>query len=683
MKENVNLAEVIMTRIVGSIFNHENPICLAIINESTLMSNVSKPTINRKQIENDFLEKGIFTSNAVWKLVESAYKDLIHDKTFNSANVDWYLNILTQLRELLKGCEVDEKSLPPSSQEEWSEYIHQAVLAEMISLDLYSKEIICERYSRAAGCAKSLYDHGVEIIYDNGYDISDKGKNKLQTLLRNKCSKISGQLLLNFVLCKLGSHYSDTYGRAILNVSTTDHKGMSKPARPWNLLANIAAKYYIEPCIKSSNDEVEKLVQLVSNIAGVYDTQSLNQFDDLNISPYDIPSSIVDKSIFSSFFDVPQMDVKAAIEIIELVGEKFPNNNYSNSTIGTWSDSAIELLSLHEDKTPLSISKRKVVDHMALKFGQNKKHIVDFFFDSAININDEFKLPFKNSDLHLSPGIVSRQGNILLKNKSFAARGYVEKIFSACRSSDIKEFNGSIGNDLELLLAKIHTSKNIEFYSGRYNSKNNETDGVIVSDDNIHIFEFKIKALTEQSKSGNFVSTYADLVRSLLDSQRQAHEVLYNLKKYNKIKFKSGKEIIYKNQNIHLHSISLFDYGFLQNKIFVGNLLRGMTNYEFSHNDAAEDEKMRKLNVSLEKFREVIFRCQEESFLDNMPFHRTSFMSLSDLYLLNRRARNSEEYFNALNRLSSIVHPHETPAISIASNFDVKDRTENKKTSSE
>lgn len=216
----------------------------------------------------------------------------------------------------------------------------------------------------------------------------------------------------------------------------------------------------------------------------------------------------------------------------------------------------------------------------------------------------------------------------------------------------IKSFDSQLGYFVEQFVKDKVSAIGVNIKSGEYvnsDKKSGEIDTAIEFDDLIVLIETKKKSLTKKSKSGHWLGVINDVHKSLLDSQYQALGHEYSLLKDKEITFKNGEAFQLNDRPIEKISMILFDYGAIQDRTIIRQLLPMYLNCTFSSEDAETYSSLKELYKKCLEYRDLYLKY-ESMFVEkeNIPFFGCWFLSVSQLLILLDGVKDFKDFKKAL-----------------------------------
>lgn len=238
-------------------------------------------------------------------------------------------------------------------------------------------------------------------------------------------------------------------------------------------------------------------------------------------------------------------------------------------------------------------------------------------------------------------------------NAGWVALATIEAILNYFREH-LKNFDGRLGLVIETFVKAEAGKKGLTVFSGEYvayDQNDAEIDVAADLTDLIPFMEIKKKPLTRLSKSGIDDALLVDLSKSLLDSQIQILRHELTLRKKGSINSKTGATLNWNDREFERISVCLFDYGGLQDRTIIRQLMSLFYRSQFSHPDPKMNTKMQDLNVKTTKLGDLYDEwLQETGGSPNIHFFNCWFLSVPQILLLLDGVSTDREFKDNLLR---------------------------------
>ncbi len=254
------------------------------------------------------------------------------------------------------------------------------------------------------------------------------------------------------------------------------------------------------------------------------------------------------------------------------------------------------------------------------------------------------------------PFILTGENQLLIPCSSYCCHALIEAILCYYRTA-IKCLDNRLGEPIENFVKNRLIKCNIPVLSGEYTNsdgEDGEIDIAIEFDDLICLIEIKKKSITRKSRSGDAEKLLLDVKESLLDSQYQMLGHEYSLIRDGKLTLKSGEMLHLNSRRIEKISLVLLDYGALQDRTIIRQLLVLFLNSKFGSGKEREG-KYKKLNERCEQFSKKYSKLY--SLLgsqEKIPFFRSWFLSVPQFLILLDKVNSPSDLKTAIMNLKHV-----------------------------
>lgn len=226
----------------------------------------------------------------------------------------------------------------------------------------------------------------------------------------------------------------------------------------------------------------------------------------------------------------------------------------------------------------------------------------------TVNINYEKPLDYNKVNYNDRPFIMLKNGDVILYPTTIGVWGWYEMLMSLLRLSD-SQIDNKVGLMLEELMHNKLHQKGIATKTGRYvvDKIKGEADVVIETPDKILLVEMKKKTITRAARQGHIYQIVLDFAGSLLYSQEQCVRTDTLLRRKGSIDLLKKKKVVdtleWQDRESDKITLTLSDYGTLQDRAVLRNVLDEMLKYRFTI-----DEKEVRAFEADEKKQELIIK---------------------------------------------------------------------------
>lgn len=277
--------------------------------------------------------------------------------------------------------------------------------------------------------------------------------------------------------------------------------------------------------------------------------------------------------------------------------------------------------------------------------------------------NSRYELPTDVAlqDFGFKPLLPWSPGQFLMLDASWCAPAFFEAIATAVRA-DKKGTDDAIGTAAERFVEAQLSRHGVRTMRGDYdvNGEHGECDAVIETTRNVVFLEMKKKVLTRAARSGSDVELLVDLSKSLFAAQAQAgwHEL--RLRTKGALELSSGgtsASIRLGPRGVERVAVSLLDYGALQDRIVLSQVLTILMGAKLATTDPALQGRLDALATSQDEFAQ---QYPALAALDpgrkNQPFFNCWFLSVPQILVLLDEVTDAEGFERALWSTRHVTH---------------------------
>lgn len=579
-----------------------------------------------------------------------------------------YLDIALTLEGIIRR---DIKNIPDFENLVWNEII-QLVKNYLLLSDAYC-QLRKDFYKKEIDTAKAIIN-----LNSLGCDINIVNCNiviKKEELVLKKVEQgiknIGGQSFLKILLEDI--LYVNEFERfLILRQGNQVDTSKVEIEVPHAYLFNLAVKHIDKKPKKKINvkNEFEQVILVAKQLCLVkYQVQSYTIWEDIVHSSRESCQYLNDLVLRGSLFDIPQFQSRYAQEfciyILKKEAEKF------RELLPYDLDDLIKVVNYL-----FSISSKTVIEHFFIirlvKEIGLELQIIDKILNDLSHkcgeVNSDYFSPtdYLNVTFWQKPLLRVKSGEYILLPKSLTGLSFYEAIISKVRELDPHyDIDSKVGNiHLENFLKYKLATKNITYSCGKYKEKidgkniEGEADLIIESDSGILLVESKKKALTRKAKSGDDHAIFFDLVGSIFESQFQCFRTDALLRINNRLTVdvnSSKTEILWNDRSVDRYTFTLSDYGVMQDRIILDQILTELLSPDFKLVSNSEDELVemaKKINSFSKKKGEFIKYLNIVN--DVNPFFSSGFLNLHQFMFLIEKSHDNESLIKAVNNLKHV-----------------------------
>ena len=585
-----------------------------------------------------------------------SYKELLENERFSL-----HRKVFGKLRAFTKDEKIDPENL--KSFTELGRYLMELNFLNDFKLedDIYSTSSRNKAVSNSVKKLKRKFGLSYTIVHGDLF-ISHDEIRRIGEKISNRIRNIGGLNFINLLLGSIDKKFDQKNNRyeIPLKVSQVDDK--LDPAIPYGYLYELCLKHPF-PCGPVS---IEKFNQNDA-IEIIHDSRALFSLTD--VEPYNIWETefkeglsaiklIGDLTLLESNLKFPQSDFMKIIDTLNGLFSWIPNDisyldfaqimDFLSVIVLHLSRNGV--IAIEVDEIKKRIQDPKIINELISIFVHSKLPNQDFFGPSDFNHADSFFRPF-----------FLENSRVYIPNRTWVSIPFYEAIFSYYKH--IPDFSSKVGKAFETYLETKFKEIGITYYSGKYKvskDKTEEVDFILDIDDSLIFIEVKKKSLTRESRGGNPTTGLIDIHQSLLDSQIQAlkHEVF--LLERSELAFENGKKVKLLNKKVEKASVILWDYGAVQDRSIVKQVLQLYYMYSFSPapgNGKEIEKRYGHLNKKCSQFRDLINRRHThhntELFQHLMGCW---FLSLSQILLMLNNSSSPSEFLKEFKRMKHITY---------------------------
>ncbi len=526
---------------------------------------------------------------------------------------------------------------------------------ELYSFDNETYPLLETEFHTFARSYLRLKSFGVEFV-ENDYKfyISDSSYDLINAQIDRLCREYGGEQLLSALADRLGRTYNPVTGRFMEYRRVSMGTSEIQAAMPFGYLVAIASKY--AGTRGSANPGLfENLLMLIADIIVVYEIQPYSQYEAMFIREDYLIEFIRTNILYDSFVGIAQTKASYASSLIKFLHTKFDSSRYASFGVPVKDVArvALALISKAEIKKFTTISAKE----LALKT-RMPEFKVEAAMDrllsvrsGAVNSGLEFPPSSMDIDHYFKPAIKIGNGYKVFP-KSIASLGCVNTVCASIALPNGKWANAvdsELGYAIEDFLRGVFLDKGINIaYGDRIGGDSDlEVDLLCETEEAIYIFEMKKKGLTRQAQAGDEGKILADLADSVLASHFQAmriENVLKNNDALHLVHRGLKQTVCLNDRQVQRISVSLPDFGALQDKTVLQRLLTIAAHSNAKHPDSSEDKKLRKWREYSENLKAFAL-ANGELGVNRTPFHNSLFMSIPQIIMVLDRSEDADEFF--------------------------------------
>lgn len=503
------------------------------------------------------------------------------------------------------------------------------------------------RQQAVAKSAKYLRSLGYEVGIAGGrIEVDTNVQDAIAQRIDSHIKRAGGINFATFIFSTLSANYDPLIER----YHTTRHSDTTGKERnasmPWAYLLNLCVKHLDGPAALNAQSQAagQEALDLAQAFSATFDIEPYSVFETFFRAGEALPRFLQETAVFDGLFTLVQARPSAVAATLRGLF-CWVNDAVAQKAMG----GTIEQVALVADavlKLPGSL-------HAPLRFrvGEVKapgisesvvSNLLNKFSHDLEAANHEYLLPYEQTkvDFWFKPLIEISPGWYVLMNRSWCAPAFYEAIAGALRQTDVANVDGSIGLALEQYARDALIAHGVSVKSGVYcmDGVDGECDAVIETTDLVIFIEVKRKLLRRTSRSGKDVDIFVDLSDSLLASMKQiaGHELLLCKHGYLDLE-RDGvtHRVEWKSRSVERVALSLLDFGALQYRTVVSQIMQSLQNTQISAKDpsyATQLAKVQKKGEALANLEKELSTYRPPD--KGRPFMNCWFLSLGHLLML-------------------------------------------------
>lgn len=618
--------------------------------------------------------KSSFTSGhrQVFFYCGTLLNELIHDVEANCAVRDPYFEILSTMRDAIRGDTYD-----PHVEGDWAAAVQAAVNyvewngSIYLSLyeQLYANEIHQARIKRKI---KSLGKSGRVANADQA--MGDRQKRVIaKTIEMNFVKHMGAAYVAERVFSMLATKFDPLQQRYHEVNQFSLGPEQSPPRLPMGLLLNYAAKYALpkRPLRKNQADWTT-LLNISNDFAIVYDVRPKSNLNTIHVDQKNLLPFMRRLCIYDAMFTLQQTRPADVVRILQglILGlkkaKKFPEHLDPDVRELIQVVKALQMV-IGNLRGPVKIESKDVVKACTgLAESRVFELLREVFAHPPESANKNFTIPDEVPDDSLPrderaganlgdrPLLTLQRDQYLLLDHSTNAPAMIEAVLTRLRQAGL---DGDIGYGIEGLLHDELTSKSFATKTGKYNAggKTWECDVVIETDTQIFFVETKKKSLTRSARSGFDVALLVDITDSLVSAiiQGLRHELQIKQNGVIELIQEDGSivPLELRGRTVECIAVTLPDYGSFQDRVVLQKILENGMKLSFSTVDMDLQKKLDKVNKKLDELRTIAKALYQHASQPEgwKPYSNCWFLSVPQFLVLLDDVSCPNDFGDALN----------------------------------
>lgn len=498
--------------------------------------------------------------------------------------------------------------------------------------------------------------HGLQLDTDSCTQWISKVKDNIK--------KLGGKEVIHHIFKFLNKYYDKNLSRYRLYRRTGGILDPVIPADPFGYILNLAIQYiYKEDQNAFDVNEMQKLCIECKHFATLKGVQPYNMIDDTFYDSSNFIEGLVTSITYDSIYTFQQIDYRHIPFILTELFSWIDKSKFEekfNFSIEQYISVTEALFKLKYDFSNWFTSKE-----IQVGFSNDRLEKILLCMSHENNlINNGFDFPEDYSKVNFyNKPLVKFDHYYYLADKNWCAVSFINCFAYMCSTIYKKEENfwGTLGFETETVIKRKLDSKNIDYKHGEYdiNGIQGQCDLVIEDERRIVFIEVKNKNLTLDARSGNDIKIITDLLYSIVSEMEQAGRHKVRLLREGKIDFKNNDtNIIHNDRDIERVGITFDDYGFIQSKMSVLELLKNISISRLYFYGDIDIKSQNKLNQIIEDFQKNIQELlsidpeYEKGYLMDC-----SFFSLPMLLMMIEDSNSTKAFIDNLLLLKFVSFP--------------------------
>lgn len=590
-------------------------------------------------------------------------KHIIFESILHDTSPFPYLNILQFIFDAARHKEQD-KTTPETSEnkyfDNWKDLI-LIVLSARNKSHFFTESTISTAFNKeiefSTSC-KRLSTYGIEFEYHKGNIIIKKEPHDvILKKTHNYINNLGGTLILDYSFRMLDRTFEPIQERFQIYRKTSQGMDYITPEVPWGYIIalgakNIHKKQTISHC--NTNNEYSSFIQFMTDLVSAFEIQPYVIWESMYVDSLKVIEFFQENILYDNLISFFQIKSSYVIDIIKKISVYWGNEKIQSFDLKLDDiiKVGISIIELSKVKNISKISKSKISQKCGIS-PSITKDIIDKIYTSKNNNNLGFPPSSEDIDHVLTP-LTPLQGMHVALPKGITSLSVLN-----CILNQVSKPNGifdnakdsSIGKFLEQFVWEQVNKSGVKCYRGDYISKDKKIKGdcdlLIKTNDYIYLFEIKKKALTRKAMSGTDFQIVKDLADSVMRSQSQCAKTEYVLLTDKKITLTVENEIEtinYSNERIFKISLSLHDFGALQDMTILSTILRLSLQVNFNSNDEVVNSKLSSWKQYIDIFRDYTLKSLKLQNNKEINFKNNMFMSVPQLLTILADSHNENEF---------------------------------------
>lgn len=600
----------------------------------------------------------------VWRKSRALIKHIIFDSEVNRSNPQPYLSILEFICDASRSQSNEEREislLNGNDFKDWDKIIEIALSTQNTSHYFKSKDDYPDTYNKEIEFSKAcsrLSEQGVSFCFEkDNIFISKDSHDLVLQIIDGFIEEIGGMLILDYTFRMLETVYEPTQERFHIYRKTTQGVDYIQPENPWGYLIALGVKNLNRLPKTTGQKNVANFLsflQFIKDIIATFEIQPYIVWESIYVDDMKTVEFLQENILYDNLISFFQLKSEHALKIISAVNDHWSQVNVES--LGFSLKDVIKvghaIIESSNTKHITQITKSKISKKCGLQSSLTNK-VIDSIYVNKNSLELGFP-PSSEAIEHLASPLSIFQGIYLALPKPITSLAVLNTILNHISRPD-GVFNNaqdsSVGKFIEEFVYTQVKQRGVNCFRGDYITLDKKIKGdcdlLIKADGYIYIFEMKKKALTRKAMSGTDYQIIKDLADSVMRSQSQCAKIEYVLLNDKKLTLtENGRNVTipYNGERVVKVSLSLHDFGALQDKIILSTILKLSLRVKFSAEDSEASGKLASWKQYVDIFEDYTSKSQglrkikDEQFMDYM------FMSIPQLLTILDNVSNENDF---------------------------------------
>lgn len=603
-------------------------------------------------------------SDFVRRKSRALIKQVIFDGEVNNSSVKPYLDILEMINEAARRhSDIDENGNKTDNTQfnEWPKLIEIALSTKKVSGFVMSEEEYPSAYNKEIEFSKAcgrLNKQGISFEFkkDNVY-ISQDSYELVQKIIDNFIETIGGLQILKYTFIMLDPLYEPGQERFLIYRKTTQGVDYIKPEIPWGYLIALGEKGLdLQPKVtgERSVESYKAFLQFITDVVATFEIQPYVVWESIYVDNLKTVEFLQENVLYDNLISFFQLKSNYAIKLIAAVESHWGKTGVESYgfNLSDIIKVGLAIIESSSSKYITHITKSKVSKKCSLgiKFTEQ---IINIFYANKNNSNLAFP-PLSEAIDHIASPLSASGGMYLALPKPITSLAVLNTILNQISKPDgifDNAKDSSVGKFIEDFVYSRVSQSGVKCYRGDYQSVDKKIKGdcdlLIKTDGCIFIFEMKKKALTRKAMSGTDYQIIKDLADSVMRSQSQCAKIEYVLLSDKQLTLSDNGQVViipFNGERIVKVSLSLHDFGALQDKIILSTILKLSSQVNFSADESEANKRLLSWKQYVDIFHDYTMKSRElQEFKDEYYFNNM-FMSIPQLLTILDDVNNENDF---------------------------------------